>query len=165
MTKPIKVKGTLDPQEFFTKSYESHKKWMIKIRKPVIFLFIHLYKKEYKRIQIIAVQGSNGESPMDYARTIIERFDPDYYILLGEGWATEIKKDEGETWLANHKYGDISKLPRDQRREILTVIGKTKDGKQKFEAAAEIKRNERDEIIGFEEDQFDKGTLQSPKLP
>ena len=163
--KPRKVKGELNPEKFFEEAMEFHKDWMIKVRKPQIFMFLQLYKKEQKRIQVIAVQADGIHSPLDCARPIIERFDPDYYITFGEGWAREVPEDERSTFLDNYQYGNIHKLPKAQRIEMLVAVGKTKDGIHKFEQVYKIKRNEREEVIGFEDFKHDKGTLESPKLP
>ena len=163
--KPRKVKGDLNPQKFFEEAMKFHKDWMLKVRKPQIFMFLQLYKKEQKRIQVIAIQADGKHSPLDCARPIIERFDPDYYIVFGEGWAKAVPKDEGSKYIDSYQYGDISKLPKTQRLEMLIAIGKSKDGKHKFERTYKIKRNEREEVVGFDDFGHDKGTLTSQKLP
>jgi hypothetical protein len=174
--KPKKVKGDLSPQKFFEESLEHHKKWMMMVRKPVIYCWIHLYKRERKRIDIIAVQEtSQNRSPLDSCQVLIERFDPDYYLVMGEGWATiedNVKgshfnnKEEALEYLnSKYQYGDIKKLPRSKRFELLTAFGKTKDGKHSFQSALKIKRNDKGEVVGFDKEKFDQGTLHTDKLP
>lgn len=158
MNRKLILPQELTAQQFFDFSWEDHKNWILKVKKPKFPFFIHLYKKAGQSkeigsavINVAVVIDTDGRSPLDSARGIIEKFDPDYYLVLAEGWAKfhDVKKntETHDKFLENYKYGDIQKLK--EKVEVMQVTGKSKDGKHEYQKTMRIVRNESDEIIDF----------------
>ncbi len=152
MNRKIRLTHDLTAKEFFDFSWEDHKNWILKVKKPRFPFFIHLYKKEGARIDVVVVTDAGGRSPLDSARGIIEKFDPDYYLVFGEGWAKfyDVSKNNTEQhddFLKDYKFGDIEKLQ--EKVEVMQISGKSKDGLHKYEKTLRIIRNKSEEIIDF----------------
>jgi len=136
-------------QEFFDQAFNHHKEWMIRIKNPAFPFYMQLYHKKLNQIDVVVVAESKF-SPLDYAQTIIEKRDPDYYIVLSEAWMRMMKTKENlETIQKNYHYGDIKKSP--DRVEVLTVAGRSKDGKEQFSRNLKIVRNKKNEIVRFDD--------------
>lgn len=150
-------------EEFFRDGLEHHKRWMIHVKNPVCKFFLLTYKKNEKLIIVNFIMASpKNSSPMDLARPLIELIDPDYYIVMGEGWAKIYNNTkEAEQSFKNLRYGDIAKMP--DKVELLTALGRSKDGKHESSKVFTMKRNPNDEIIEFKE--MEGGTLKTTKLP
>lgn len=144
--KPTKI---LTAQEFFSQAFEHHTEWMIRVKKPAFPFYMQLYHKSTNGIEVVVVAECE-KSPLDYARTIVERYDPDYYIVLSEAWMTSLPSQEDfKKMKENYQYGDIKKRP--DKIEVLTVIGKSKDGKDQYSKNVKIVRNKKREIIKFDD--------------
>lgn len=102
---------------------------------------IILIKHGCPPISIYLSVARNGIPPSAVAGCLIQKANPDAYILVGGCWATKPMTDEEqEEYRKTHVYGEIVELPPDKRREMLSIVGKTKDGRQKLEKIFEIKR-------------------------
>lgn len=159
MNRKLILPQELTAKQFFDFSWEDHKNWILKVKKPKFPFFIHLYKKAGQSkeigsavIDVVVVIDTNGRSPLDSARGIIEKYDPDYYLVLAEGWGkfydtSQNPSSEHDKFMKNYEYGDIKKL--ESKVEIMQVTGKSKDGKHEFQKTMRIIRNKSDEIIDF----------------
>jgi hypothetical protein len=156
----------LSPNEFFDYALENHIRWIKEIKKPAFPFFMQFYHKDTKRINVVVVEQGKGSpycSPMDYAKGIIHKFDPDYYIILAEVWAKMLEgKDHAKRFAKNLKYGDIEKMA--ERKELLVAVGRTKDGQVEYYKSFKIVRNSNDEIIELKEEEGVEG-FESRKLP
>ena len=152
----------LSPNEFFEFALENHKRWILEVKNPKLPCFMQFYMKEARKTVAIALAGTpKGHSPLDFARGIIEKFDPDYYIVLAECWCKQVSKDT-KFDTSNLKYGDIEKMS--DSYEILTAVGKSKDGTSEFFKSFSIVRNDKEEIIELKE-QEQADSFETSKLP
>jgi hypothetical protein len=101
----------------------------------------------------VAVMAHNFENDIFYLdekiRILVSKYDPDYYVLVSEGWIP--KNYEIQQHIAsNYHHGDITKLPSHEKTEVLGFIGKTKSsvnrGPDKLEVYGII-RDEESKII------------------
>jgi len=143
-----KPETILSAKEFFNQAFEHHTNWMLKIKKPAFPFFMQFYNKRRNEIEVVIVADC-PYSPLEYAKPLIEKHDPDYYIVLSEAWVKQTNPKDYEEMKNNYQYGDIKKSP--DRKEILQVTGKSKDGKSTFGKSLVIIRNEKKEIIRFED--------------
>jgi len=156
-----KPRTILSAKEFFSQAFEHHTNWMLKIKKPVFPFFMQFYNKRRNEIEVIVVADC-PYSPLEYAKPLIEKHDPDYYIVLSEAWVKQTNPKDYEELKNNYKYGDIKKSP--DRKEILQVTGKSKDGKSNFGKTLVIIRNEKKEIIRFEDLIINNININNPKI-
>ena len=158
----------LSPNEFFEYALENHISWIKKVKNPAYPFFLQFYHKDTRKIEVVVVdqrEGSRYCSPMDYAKGIIQKFDPDYYIILAEVWAKMLEGGGSEhvkSFARNVKYGDIEKMA--ERKEMIIAVGRTKDGQNEFYKSFQIIRNSSDEIIELKQDKGSKG-FETQKLP
>lgn len=147
--KSKKPKKPLTAKEFFEMAFNHHTEWMIRVKKPAFPFYMQLYNKSRNQIDVVVVADS-PYSPLDCAKPVIEKRDPDYFIVLSEAWMRSMKtKEDFNEIKKNYQYGDIKKSQ--DRVEVLTVYGKSKDGKEQFSKNLKIIRNNKNEIIKFDE--------------
>ncbi len=156
--KPDKI---LSAKEFFSFAYKHHTDWMLRIKKPAFPFYMQLYNKRNNVIELVVVAHC-PYSPLDSARPIIEKRDPDYYIVLAEAWMKMVNPLEAQNYNDNYQYGDIRKSP--DRIEILQVTGKSKDGKSVFGKSMRIVRNEKKEIIRLDDLIVNNVNINDPKI-
>lgn len=109
-----------------------------------------MLKRDSHLLNTILVMSKNGQvtfaplvvmveqiSPFEVARSVIEQTNPDFYMVIAMAWGSKSIKREN---IDNVKRGDISRLPADQRFEIISFIGRTRDGKQELKYIYEVKR-------------------------
>lgn len=130
---------------------------------------IILVKHGCPPISIYLSVSRNGIPPSAVAGSLIQKNDPDAYIVVAGGWATKpMSKEEYEEYRKTYVYGSIVDLPPDKRREELTLVGKTKDGKQVLEKIFEIRRedhcNETSKVLDII-DMGDNFETYCPNLP
>lgn len=97
-------------------------------------------------------------NPLDSVQSVIDRFAPDLYIIVMEGWMLRVNSP-----IKNYKYGDATNSK--QRVEVLMIHGKTTDLKIQYIRTFEIHRYKKD--IQFKEIFNDDGSnldMRSPKL-
>jgi hypothetical protein len=86
-------------------------------------------------------------------RIYISKYDPDYYVMVSEAWIPKNHETKQHMSL-NYHYGDVMKLANDEKSEILTFIGKTKnsvnrrpDKSEVYEIIRERPEDERSRIL------------------
>jgi hypothetical protein len=70
-------------------------------------------------------------------RILISKYDPDYYVVVAEGWKTRNHEIQQHI-SSNYRHGDIIKLPSHEKTEILTFIGKTKNSSNRGPDKSEV---------------------------
>jgi len=162
MSSDITTSKNLSFDEFFSSGLEHHKQWMVMVKNPIFKTFVLTYNKHENMIRVhIFANTPEKQSPLDFIRGLIEQVDPDYYIVIGEAWAKIYDNPEkAKESYNNLRYGEISKMP--DKVELLTAIGKSKDGKNETTKVFTMKRNTNEEIIELKEM---KGKLTTTKLP
>ncbi len=78
-------------------------------------------------------------SPMDYAQQIIDKESPEMYVIASEAWMKKVTHETLDEYTKKYKWGDIIK--DDSKEECLIFVGKTMDGKQKFNRIFRIIRH------------------------
>jgi len=150
---------TENMKQFFDQSVETHFTFMKSIPKPNP-LWLSMLKDG--GLNIYCIINDVKESPMQKIKTLIEQENPDAYVFFGLGWSkTVIGGRAGlEKFLDNHEYGTIKNMP--DKKEVLTVIGRSRDGQTEIQKLFFIKRNSKNMITDFEED---KGERLEANLP
>lgn len=149
---------TLNIDEFFEEAVETHLSFM-KRESDSIPIWLVILKKG--SIEIYAIVNKVKQSPMQKISSLILLNKPEAYVLFSEGWSKEVKtEDESINLKRNYTYGSIENMP--DKKEVLTVLGRSKDGKHEINKLFYIKRDSKNNVIEFLEDRI--GKLEA-KLP
>ena len=145
-------------QEF----YDSHKKTQMHMIKtgqsPSPCVMFMLKEKD------VGVAPMLMENPLPVCNQLIQRTQPDAYMVVVEGWAKMMKgksKEDIKKYQKNYEYGSIQNEP--DKKEVLNIIGKSKDGLTNIEEIYFIQRDKDDKITDFEPMNYDKA--ECVKLP
>ena len=119
----------------------------------------------YKNNQLGFLKPRNyfDKSPMDHAQEIIDKFCPEMYIVISEGWMKIVEKNENHNFHKNYRYGMIQNDP--QKKEVLIFTGKNTITNEKYSRLFKIKRDNSE--ISYEEMLNDDGAklnFESEKL-
>lgn len=141
---------TKDMKQFFDQAIETHFKFMRSYKDPNPLWLLTL---KDSKMNIVCIINDVQASPMQKIKTLIEVQDPDAYVFFALGWSKSLTGGEQglEKFLNTHKYGTIKDMP--DKREVLTVVGRSKDGKDEVQKIFYIKRDSEDKITEFIEDQ------------
>lgn len=146
-------------EEFFEKAVETHLTFMKKSNDSIPIWLIIL---KNEGMNIYAIVNRINQSPMQKISSLILSEQPEAYVLFSEGWTTRkmATTEESLNFIRNYKYGSIKDLP--DKKEVLTVMGRSKDGKHEINKVFYIKRDSKNNVIEFLEDKI--GKLEA-KLP
>jgi hypothetical protein len=115
-------------ENFYNKVVDTEKKIRLEITKntyPIRLVLFNLHNKMASIIPIIKFEN-DVFLPDEKVRILVSKYDADYYVLVGEAWMP--KNLEIQKRIAmNYQNGNITKLPRHEKREVLTFIAKTKN--------------------------------------
>ncbi len=147
-------------QEFFKKAVDTHLDFLkqtVAAGETPIPIWVMLFKNN--TIDIVAVINDTNQSPQQKIGYMIMQKSPDAYVVFAEAYSKTVTKESFADYMKNKKYGDLENDP--ERKECLTVSGKSIDGKHKLERLFWIKRPDKYSIDFIEEDQ----TKLSDNLP
>lgn len=126
-------------------------------RLPICFLW---NKKGKPSIGIVPMENFTGHSPMDDLKRVVYGINPDAYLFCGEASMKQMTKDE----VKDYEYGALQDDP--QSKDILIMIGNTREGNEEFNKLFDMKRNKEDTKWEFElNKQVPAKNLESDKLP
>jgi hypothetical protein len=125
-----------------------------------------LFSKHNKMASIIPIIKFEFDAflPDEKVRILVSKYDADYYVLVGEAWMPK-NLDIQKRIAVNYQNGNIAKLPRHEKREILTFIAKTKNSVTQEPDKCEVyeimreKENDEDSRI-LELKKFDNGGIE-----
>jgi hypothetical protein len=85
---------------------------------------------------------------------IMNDYPHDYYVIITEVWRPANKSIQEQLKAAGYKRGDVTKLPIQKKQEVLSVVGRTKDGKEELSTMYDIIRvrpeDDSSQILRFE---------------
>jgi len=142
-------------KEFYTKGITYHLKERKRLNSQILLCVIHTYKDgKYKISPIISYQSS----PMDHAQEVIDKLQPEMYLICAEAWVHQTK--DLKKYEKDYEYGKIS--AEKEKIECIIFIAKTRDGKEEHKEPYEIIRNNKGKIIDYK--LLDWIKIQTPKL-
>jgi hypothetical protein len=153
-------------ENFYNKVVDTEKKIRLEITKntyPIRLVLFNLHNKMASIIPIIKFEN-DVFLPDEKVRILVSKYDAVYYVLVGEAWMP--KNLEIQKRIAvNYQNGNIVKLPRHEKREVLTFIAKTKNSVTQEPDKCELyeimreKENDEDSRI-LELKKFDNGGIE-----
>jgi hypothetical protein len=121
------VRNPSNFDEFYNKVVEREKRIRLQNRNNTYSNSLIIFNRRNRTTFIIHI--SNSENDIFYLdekiRILISKYDPDYYVMVGEAWIPKNLEIQQRT-MSNYRYDNISKLPCHEKIEILTFIAKTK---------------------------------------
>lgn len=140
-------------KQFFEEAIENHLNFIKRVQdaNPLWLLML-----EDGGVNIYCIVNEKEESPMQKIKTLIEQKNPDAYLFFALGWAKSLTREkEGlQKFLETYKYGTIKDMP--DKKEVLSIIGRTRDGRTEIQKLFNIKRDSNDGITNFQEDNAGK---------
>lgn len=137
-------------EDFYNKVVDTEKKIRLETIENTYSVRLVLFSLHNKMSSIIPLFKFEFDAflPDEKVRILVSKYDADYYVLVGEAWMP--KNLEIQKRIAvKYRNGNIAKLPRHKKREILTFIAKTKNSStqqpDKCEVYEIIRENQNDE--------------------
>ena len=136
--------------EFYNRVLEREKRIRLQNRENTFSNSLIIFNKRNRTAFIIHI--NNFENDIFYLdeklRILISKYDPDYYVMVAEAWKP--KNNEIQQRISsNYRHGNIIRLPRHEKTEVLTFIAKTKNsinrGPDKSEVYEIVREKQNDE--------------------
>jgi len=109
--------------EFYNIVVEAEKRMRLEQKGMTYPISLVIFNRRHRTTFIIHINydlENDIFSLHEKVRILISRYDPDYYVVVGEAWSPKNKER------VNYRRGDIDKLPSHEKTEYLTFIGKFK---------------------------------------
>jgi len=140
-------------EEWIDFHIRKHKEWMLKTTEPLptwlIIRTVNFEKGDGKKaltIPCLIGKTEDNQSPNKVAKQLIDKYDPDVWVMFAEGWAKIIGEDF-EEFEKTRKRGDIEKLP--DKLEGLNIIAKNRDNTIEISEQYWLIRNDKGKLIDF----------------
>jgi hypothetical protein len=147
-------------EDFYNKVVDTEKKVRLEINEntyPIRLVLFNLHNKMASIIPIIKFEN-DVFLPDEKVKILVSKYDADYYVLVGEAWMPKNLEIQKRIEV-NYQNGNITKLLRHEKREVLTFIAKTKNSVSQEPDKCEVY-----EIMREKEDDEDSRILELKKF-
>ncbi len=146
LTSSIRKPNNFD--DFYNKVVEREKRIRLQYRENTYSTSLIIFNRRHRTTFIIPINKfENDVFHLDEKiRILISKYDPDYYVMVSEGWMPKNHEIQQHT---DYRHGNIIKLLSHEKTEVLTFVAKTKNSidqnPDKFELYEIIREKQNDE--------------------